>query len=250
MNAPAIDFIHPSTGSSAQEILPPAEGLAREMALLSSVTQGEIRAGFLIWRCSRSLVVPQRLTRRPQYAMAAGRMILDGWPVQVRATGGDLTPQSPGLINIALAFRSKRHKQAIRDSYMTLCQPLIDYLADLGIAAHCSAVDGAFCDGDYNLVVGDRKLAGTAQRWRQLESGISDSNDEFAVLCHAVLLCDEQLDWLWQAGNSFYHHCGIEPFIQAERHVSMAELLPARQALLQETIEQLEIRLTEYIRTL
>ncbi|MBR9882705.1 MAG: hypothetical protein GYB21_03225, partial [Oceanospirillales bacterium] len=96
MNAPAINMHRQDLPHSALEVLPPAEGLAREMALLSSVSSGERRAGFLIWRCSRSLVVPQRLTRRPQYAMAAGRMILDGWPVQVRSTGGDLTPQSPG----------------------------------------------------------------------------------------------------------------------------------------------------------
>lgn len=250
MNAPAIDFNYQQQVHNSREIISPAEGLAREMELLSAVSRGEIQAGFLIWRCSRSLVVPQRLTRRPQYAMAAGRMIMDGWPVQVRATGGDLTPQSPGLINVALAFRSKRHKSAINDSYMTLCQPLIDHLADQGIESSCSSVDGAFCDGDYNLVVEGRKLAGTAQRWRQLEPGISEKGDEFAVLSHAVILCEEELDWLWQAGNSFYHHCGIDPFIQADRHISLAELLPQKNNLLFDTIDQLKERLTQYINTL
>ncbi|WP_051298283.1 lipoyl protein ligase domain-containing protein [Marinobacterium litorale] len=249
MNAPAVDFdaprIHPT-----QEILSPSEGLEREMALLSAVSRGEVRAGFLIWRCSQSLVVPQRLTRRPQYAMAAGRMILDGWPVQVRATGGDLTPQSPGLINVALAFRSKRHKGAIHDSYMTLCRPLIEHLAGQGIESHCASVNGAFCDGDYNVVVEGRKLAGTAQRWRRLESGVSESDNEFAVLSHAVVLCEAELDWLWQAGNAFYHHCGMAPFIRAERHVSLAELLPGRSNLLGETIEQLEARFSRYVETL
>lgn len=220
------------------------------MALLSAVSRGDIRAGFLIWRCSKSLVVPQRLTRRPQFAMASARMALDGWPVQVRATGGDLTPQSPGLINVALAFRSKRHKGAIEDSYMTLCHPLIGYLAELGITAECASVNGAFCDGDYNLVVEGRKLAGTAQRWRQLDPGISESSNEFAVLSHAVVLCEAELDWLWQAGNTFYHQCGMEASIQGDRHVALSELLPARSGLLLETIAQLEARFTQYVSTL
>lgn len=249
MHAPAIGPLGLSD-HSAEAVLLPSEGLRREMALLSAVSRGEVRAGFLIWRCSQSLVVPQRLTRRPQYAMAAARMALDGWPVQVRATGGDLTPQSPGLINVALAFRSKRHKNAIEDSYMTLCRPLIEYLADLGISAECASVNGAFCDGDYNLVVEGRKLAGTAQRWRQLDPDISEYSNEFAVLSHAVVLCETELDRLWQAGNTFYHQCGMEASIQGGCHVSLSQLLPARSGLLLETITQLEARFTQYVATL
>lgn len=250
MNQPAR-ALPPLTPQASLQVLPPAEGLAQEMALLSAVTRGELRAGFLIWRCQRALVVPQRLARQPLFDQAARRMHQAGWPVQVRGTGGDLTPQAPGLINVALAFRRRRDKSAIRDSYMTLCQPLIDQLADQGINARCASVPGAFCDGDYNLVVDGRKLAGTAQRWRRMQPEAGADEAEFGVLAHAVLLCDEPLDPLWQAANRFYRYCGLPPHVQPQRHIALAELQPTRSKnLLALTVAQLEARLSACLSTL
>lgn len=208
-------------------ILSPLEGLGKELALLESVVQGERPSGTLLWRCEQALVVPRRLSHRPAFAQASETLEAEGWPVVVRDTGGDLTPQAPGLINVALAFRQRRTPGAIRDSYLRLCQPLIDCLQDAGIDAYCASVQGAFCDGDYNLVVDGRKLAGTAQRWRKMASHTGAAADEFAVLVHAVILCDENLAPLWQAGNRFYAECGMTERIDPALHLSLAELLPA-----------------------
>lgn len=248
MGLTTADLMHLHGDLASLQVLHPAEGLSREMALLSAVANGSMSAGFLIWRCQQSLVVPRSVARKPQFAFAASRMEADGWPVQLRDTGGDLTPQSPGLINVALAFSRQRAPGAIRDSYQTLCRPLIDYLRACGIAAHCASVDGAFCDGDYNLVVDGRKLAGTAQRWRRMSNG---GADEFAVLAHVVLLCDEPMERLCQAGNRFYQRCALPSHIDDSCHITLAELLPERQpTLLTRTIHELEDRLTEYITTL
>ncbi|UTW14301.1 lipoate--protein ligase family protein [Marinobacterium rhizophilum] len=206
--------------------LHPEEGLKQELALLERVVQGQQSSGVLLWRCEQSLVVPRSLGRKPAFDQACAAMGAQGWPVVVRDTGGDLTPQAPGLINIALAFRQRRTPGAIRESYLRLCQPLIDSLAPLGIAAGCASVEGAFCNGDYNLVVAGRKLAGTAQRWRKMASHTGAGEDEFAVLVHAVILCDEPLAPLWQAGNAFYRACDIDQRIDPTLHVSLAELLP------------------------
>jgi hypothetical protein len=208
-------------------VLSPSDGLARELALLDAVVHGRVATGSLVWRCTQSLVVPRRLSHRPHFTGACEALEAQGWPVVVRDTGGDLTPQAPGLINIALAFRQRRVPGAIRDSYLRLCQPLIDCLARQGIAAYCASVEGAFCNGDYNLVVDGRKLAGTAQRWRKMATGTGAAADEFAVLAHAVILCDENLAALWQAGNRFYAQCDLAERIDPALHVSLAELLPA-----------------------
>lgn len=149
---------------------------------------------------------------------------------------------------MALAFRSRRSKSAIHDSYQTLCRPLIEHLATLGVSARCASVPGAFCDGDYNLVVDGRKLAGTAQRWRRMQPGAGIHEAEFGVLAHAVLLCDEPLQPLWQAANSFYQYCGLPPHVEPQRHVSLAELLPTPPgALVASTTRHLASRLNEYI---
>ncbi|NVK39787.1 MAG: lipoate--protein ligase family protein [Oceanospirillaceae bacterium] len=222
----------------ALEILDPHEGLRREMALLQSVVDGGREAGVLLWRCAPSIVVPRRLTHKPGYNRACKAMGGRGWPVIVRDTGGDLTPQSPGLINVALAFRQRRAEGGIRDSYLKLCNPLIDCLRGLGIETYCASVEGAFCDGDYNLVVDGRKLAGTAQRWRKLSPATGAADDMFAVLAHAVILVDEDLDTLWRVGNAFYRHCGLEARIDERLHVSLAELVPeADSPLLDSTLQ-------------
>ncbi|WP_010322071.1 lipoate--protein ligase family protein [Marinobacterium stanieri] len=213
--------------SGQSNVLTPAQGLAQEMSLLSAVASGERQEGFLAWRCQQALIVPRRLAHKAEFHLAANRMKVEGWPVHIRSTGGDLTPQAPGLINIAIAYRCKREPGAIEASYRALCDPLIEYLKQQGIQASCGAVAGAFCDGDYNITVAGKKLAGTAQRWRRI-TGLQQG--DFAVLAHAVVLCDEPMQRLWNAGNRFYQYCGMEPYIRPECHISMAELLPGEHA--------------------
>ncbi|MBY4675022.1 lipoate--protein ligase family protein [Marinobacterium arenosum] len=216
--------IEPPTTVTELPLLNAEEGLRREIALLDAVANGEQPAGFLIWRCRQALVVPRSLARKPNFAAVGERLAAQGWPLVLRQTGGDLTPQAPGLINVALVFRQRRCEGAIRDSYLRLCQPLIDALQSLGVQAYCASVQGAFCDGDYNLVVDGRKLAGTAQRWRRLRT--ASGADEHAVLAQAVILADESLARLWQVGNQFYRLCEMPQRIDAGRHTSLAELLP------------------------
>jgi lipoate-protein ligase A len=206
-----------------------SEGLQQEMSLLQSVASGELSSGYLIWRSHPSIVVPRSLANKPEFEKACDFLKNEKWPVVVRATGGDLSPLAPGLINVALAFQQSRYKEAIRDSYMKLCTPLIGYLQGIGVEAYCASVKGAFCDGDFNIVVAGRKLAGTAQRWRKMDSNLGKPKNQYAVLAHAVMLIDEDLSKLWTMGNAFYHYCGIDNYIKGEQHVSLAELMPSQE---------------------
>jgi len=217
-----IDTAQAAAVSRDPVLLSPQEGLRQELELLDRVASNRLQQGCRIWRCERALVVPTSVSRNPGFGRAAQALGERGWPVIVRKTGGDLVPQSPGLLNVSLAFRQRRHKGSIDATYQALCRPLIAAFSSLGIDAYCASVPGAFCDGDYNLVVDGQKLAGTAQRWRRIPS--SDAGD-FAVLVHAVILCRDELPELWRITNDFYRHCGIARYIEYTKHVSVSALL-------------------------
>lgn len=227
------------------------DGLGKEMDLLDAVATGKRQAGFLLWRCQPSLVVPRSLASRPRFPKACNDMAARGWPVVVRQTGGDLTPQSPGLLNVAMVFRQQRQTGSIRDSYLQLCAPLIQALGTLGVDAYCDSVQGAFCDGDYNLVVHGRKLSGTAQRWRRMRTPghpASGTSGEHAVLAQAVILVDERLNRLWHIGNEFYRACDIDYRIEPQRHIALSELLePPHDALIEQVSDRIQDTLQKWL---
>jgi lipoate-protein ligase A len=200
-------------------------GLRRELALFDRVAAGAIRSGAVFWRSERAIVAPRSAERQSGFAQAAEAMARRGWPVVLRATGGDVVPQSAGLLNIAFSFRAEPSPDfGVNAAYRLFCGPLVEALARLGVDASCGKVPGALCDGDFNLVVDGRKLAGTAQRWRRL--GGADRGG-VAILAEAAILVDADLATLVGAANEFYHRLDVPRRIAAERHVTLAQLLPA-----------------------
>ncbi|MEH6628183.1 MAG: lipoate--protein ligase family protein [Motiliproteus sp.] len=223
-----IDSVHSWNKPGANEIFEPMQGLKQELELLDLVATNKLESGCRIWRCHRAMVVPTSISKKPGFARASQALADQGWPVIIRKTGGDLVPQSPGLLNVSFAFRQKRERGSIHETYQALCRPLITAFNKLGIDAYSASVPGAFCDGEYNLVVEGQKLAGTAQRWRRISSSHGE-NGGFAVLVHAVILCRDELPQLWRAANDFYRHCGIDQYVEYTKHVSVSDLLPESQ---------------------
>jgi len=154
------------------------------MAMLDAVAAGRAGASALLWAArAPGLVLPERFSREPGFVTAAADCAAAGWPVATRKTGGGITPQGPGVLNLALAFRAAPGRsRTIRDGYDAICAPLTEAMDTLGIAVRAAPVRGSFCDGDFNLAVAGRKLVGTAQRWR---GG--------ACLVHALILVDIEL---------------------------------------------------------
>ncbi|WP_445398621.1 lipoate--protein ligase family protein [Zobellella sp. An-6] len=219
-------------------LLSPEQGLAREQQLLEAVVRGGRDYGFLLWRSRRALVVPTASSRLPGFELAGQRLARRGWPLVLRQTGGDLTVQSPHLLNVAMVFTLTPAPGAIGQAYRRFCRPLLAALAEMGIDAYCGAVPGAFCDGDYNLVVDGRKLAGTAQRWRKAQG-----RETQAVLAHAAILCDEDEGELCRLTNDFYRYCRQPQRVREDRHVTVSRLLGlgpghSAMALLGRTLQQ------------
>lgn len=180
-------------------------------------------AQVLVWRTEKSIIVPRGMPARSRFAEAAAAVEKRGFPVYERDTGGDLTPQSPGMINLSMVFRLEGANPNIKGAYLRLVHPVIEFLRDrYGIAADVCAVPGAFCDGAYNIAYQGKKLAGTAQRWRLI--GGEGTTRQAAVLGHVALLADVDLVPAIDALNEFYAIAGMDRHIELDRHFTLVEL--------------------------
>lgn len=156
--------------------------LDRERELLERVSGDPGLRYLWLWEAPRSLVVPQRLARLPRFDAAAAALAQDGWPVAVRATGGDVTPQGPGIVNVTHTYAcNEGHRFDLAGEYDRLCTPIE---RALGPGAERGWRAGAFCDGAYNVQWNGLKFAGTAMRFRQCRADRS----RHAVMAHALML--------------------------------------------------------------
>lgn len=225
--APLLDF------TTAQSL---------ERRLLDAAASRGFGCDWAVWRTHQSLIVPSQTSNAAGFHEASREMAARGWPVYIRDTGGDVTPQSPGIINASAAFVLPRTADlSIRATYQQFCEPLVAFLHTAGIDAYLSSVPGAFCDGAFNIVVEGRKLAGTAQRWRLTRT--CDGAPAVAVLAHAAILADPDIDRSIAATNLFYRLCGEPREVDTARHTSLAMLMKTPQA----GAERMSQRLGDYL---
>lgn len=203
MGRPAFDVVE-------RHALPLADGIAREAAWMAdAATHGRAQAH--LWQGEPGWTVPQG------YLRTSGTAALEQ-PLQVRASGGGLVPLGPGLLNLSCVWRSVSATPAGADAiYHDLCGRLTAAIAQFGIRALSQAVDGAFCDGRFNLAVGGRKLAGTAQSWRRIEGTP-------VILAHAAILVDADPGQLAAEANAIEARLG---HARRYRHEALTTLAQA-----------------------
>lgn len=138
-----------------------------------------------LWTNSLSIVVPSKDSRSPEFEGAREIMQGQGVEVAVRTSGGTAVMHGPGVLNASVIYRvPKADKISMEAGYQKLME-LFDLLVpELAGQAVFAAVPGAYCDGDYNLVVDGLKIAGTAQRIKSAGSNINHRT----VLTHMSLL--------------------------------------------------------------
>lgn len=211
-------------------------GLKAEQDLLASVCAGEREAGVLFWQpTDRALVMPKRLARLPGFESASVELAASGWPILLRETGGEPVPQSASTVNIALVYappRSEGDQGRIETAYRRLCQPICDLLTELGGIASLGEIEGAFCDGRFNVNLNGRKLVGTAQRWRQSQGG-----QRPVGLVHGALLLDDERESMVASVNRFNELCLLEQRCRADSHIALHEVFAAP-----DFFEQLQVR--------
>lgn len=114
------------------------------------------------------------------------------------------------MLNLSLSYAVHGMPGNVAERvYAHLCNLVSRALAPLGIDANPRAVEGSFCDGRFNLAVGERKIAGTAQYWRR-------RGGRQAVLAHALLLVDADVVALTDRANAFEAALGSERRYRAD----------------------------------
>jgi len=175
------------------------------------------RAAAHLWRSTPALVAPRSHERLPRWTQACAASAAGGWPVQLRLSGGGLVPQGPGVLNLSLIWPAGSASPAGTDAiYRTLTDDLAAAFARLGIEARAQAVEGSFCDGRYNLAVGGRKCAGTAQAWRRVDG-------RPLVLAHAVIIATADPVALTLAANRFEATAGSLRRYRADALTNLAQ---------------------------
>lgn len=208
----------PPFGFVSVQRTPLADGVAQEADWMAAcAASGRARAQ--LWQGRDGLVVPRRCTALPGWPAALAAQAPGS--VLVRASGGGLVPQGPGLWNLSLVWPAPTAQAAGMDAiYRDLCRELASALARLGIAASPQPVAGSFCDGRYNLAVGGRKLLGTAQAWRRL-------GGRLVVLAHAVIVVDADPQALTDRCNDFEAALGQGRPYRADALTSLRRCAPA-----------------------
>jgi len=206
------------------------DGLRAEQDLLATVCAGDQDFGLLFWQPSdRALVMPRRLSRLPGFEAACQASAAHGWPVLLRETGGEPVPQSAATVNIALVYappRSEGDHGRIETAYRRLCDPICALLTELGGKPSLGEVEGAFCDGRFNVNLDGRKMVGTAQRWRQSKGG-----QRPVGLVHGALLLDDERESMVEAVNRFNEACSLEQRVRAQSHIALHEQFAAPDAI-------------------
>jgi octanoyl-[GcvH]:protein N-octanoyltransferase len=192
--------------------------LAREAAMLARWSSHE-QPRALIWHGGPALVISQADRHLPHCELATRDAAEQGWPVFVRTTGGAAVALAPGVINLALFTTLPDPAPSLAAGFELICRPVIAALARFGVAAGTGHAPGAFCDGRFNVLVGDRKIAGTAQR-RTRRQGRS------VLLAHASVLADGNLEELTQVVARFYERAGAARPLTALALTCLAACLP------------------------
>ena len=132
-------------------------------------------------------------------------------PVAVRATGGTVVPQGAGTMNVTLFTRHRRHP-GIRPFYEAWCEALREGFAEIGMKTTVGPCEGSFCDGDYNILLDGKKLAGTAQRWSTARDGSSLGHH------HAVIMLGGDPGTLCARVDALYRAAGLPDRADANVH--------------------------------
>ncbi len=198
--------------------IPIEEAFLREQLMLDSVKTGNDIFLCMFWEAShRCLVAPKSMQRILGEASAQGER--ERWPIFYRSTGGDVTPQGPGIVNFSVAYtRPAGERSSISQSYEDLCSPILSALKRVGLLGWTGSIKDSFCDGSYNVVVGNKKFAGTAQRITKTSSAPRRT----AILAHALMMVDGTAHDGVNAINQLYKSANLDRRANPKANTSLS----------------------------
>ena len=200
----------------------PADALEAERLIVERFRDPSLNYHISWWTTTQALVAPRSLKRAPDIDNALDLSAHCDWPVYFRQTGGSVVPQGAGILNVTIAFAlDPIERPSIIAVYEMFCAPIIRWLQKQGCDARTGFVPDSFCDGEFNVVVQNRKVAGTAQRWPRIQA------DEMRqiVFAHALLLMDARLEAGVAAINQLYKCCSVKQVIKPSKQVNIRDVL-------------------------
>jgi lipoate-protein ligase A len=174
----------------------PQVAIGQDDMILAQVMASEAPATVRIWQTPQCISVPRHFSLHDRFDDAALTLADRGWPITLRSSGGSAMPQGPGVLNISMVFPHDR-PMSIEAGFQLLTDPLRAFFESLGLPASVGSVPGSFCDGRYNLVVDQRKIAGTAQRRKKralLAHAALQINLDLEVICRSINYLNEKID--------------------------------------------------------
>lgn len=239
--------------SSIEDLQQPQRNIDLDAQLGQEVATGARPPLVRVWRSAH---VPGIGVSRKDVSSATGSQAMqtlmnEGCNVIVRQTGGTAVPQGDGVLHVSLLLPRLARKTTTDAYYRLLCDPLLDWFADYGLAAYTGALPGSYCDGTYNVLVSGQKLIGTAQAWRGGLAGFASAHPGY-VLAHACITVDVDFAQATHWMNRFYE-LADDPYRVAEAvSVSLRSLTEpvwaglSREAAAAQAARQLEEFLAEY----
>ncbi len=201
------------------------ENIELDANIAGDVASGKRPPTIRLWRHTKDLgiVVSKKDISGSLGENAIERVRSMGYQVYVRNTGGTAVPHARGVLNLSMMFPRNQQSGSTDDYYRTLCKPQIDWLSTYGIEAGTGEVPGSYCDGKYNVIVGGKKLVGTAQSWRGGLAGISSRHPGY-VLAHGCIMIDVDLNWGMELINQFYTWVGNDYRTDVSTSTTLREL--------------------------
>jgi len=182
----------PSNGSLTQEFLIWEESIIAAMKL--DPHHPDVWA---CWQSTQGLCLTRKEHRLPHFAQAKAALAAQGHELATRRSGGTVVAQGAGILNITQLSLDYGPRNIGR-SYMEFCKSMQTRFAALGFEVEIGPVSGSYCDGDYNLILDGKKLAGTSQRW------VKGPDKAFITLNHAVILITANGSEATQRVNMFH----------------------------------------------
>lgn len=193
-------------------------GLAWETARFDAMTEQHTPGcAVLFWQQPPCLVLPAHWRKRPGMAAAAAGASAAGWPVLYRSTGGSCVFHGDQVLCVSQITVTPSRRTSIDAVYTAFAGELIATAERLGLpGCRTGTAPDAPCDGRYNLLVGDRKLAGLAMR-RRMRGGWTIS------LVHACLWLSGPVGPALKAVGALERHLGLPGRYRETAIITLAE---------------------------
>jgi len=190
----------------------PALNYALDQSIAEHVGSGDVPPTVRLWQPGRCLALGRFDTKLPSFPSAVEHMKAEGFLLVRRLSGGKAVWQDAGYLNFSVM--APRERMGVPEAYRKFSAGFMAGLEALGLESAFRHVEGAFCDGPYDLAIGERKLVGTAQVQKRSY-----------MIVHGTAMVDCDVGDMVRIVGEFYERAGDPMDLRAETMITLREAL-------------------------